>query len=366
MPDQDHRPEPEQDHRPAHEQDHRPARDQDRRSAPERDRWPTPDHDRRPAREQDRRPAPGPRGPGPEQGRSPYGRQTPEPPYGRPRPDQGRPSYASPDLRRGPAPFLPPRPDQHGLAPYNRQVPGPFGPNRPADPRAHLPQPPFPPYIPPPPPQNPSSAASVLWAIAPLLTCGIATPFTMGYAAAKLKSTMLALSSAIYAIGMVTFVLATMSRSGPSGSDDALMLLAFLGSTGSWLGGTIHSLIIRNRVFDRSETPNDHAVAYAQHRRELRQQARDLVERDPALARELRIGRPDLPRQYDDGGLVDVNHASAEVIAGLPGMTAELARRVVEARADVGCFISAEDVSIAVDLPPHLTAELLELTIYLP
>ncbi|MEU8266245.1 helix-hairpin-helix domain-containing protein [Sphaerisporangium sp. NPDC049002] len=205
----------------------------------------------------------------------------------------------------------------------------------------------------------------MFWALAPLLTCGVATPFTLGYAAAKLRSTMIGLSAAIYAIGMLTLVVAVVTD-GPGPSPAWLVLAAMLGSGGSWLGGTIQSLIIRKQVFDRSESPNDHAVAHAQHRRELRQQARDLVERDPALARELRIGRPDLPRQYDDGGLVDMNHAPAEVIASLPGMTTELARRVVEARAGVGGFISAEDVSIAVDLPPQITADLVELTIYLP
>ncbi|MCW2881858.1 MAG: hypothetical protein JWQ95_5958 [Sphaerisporangium sp.] len=174
---------------------------------------------------------------------------------------------------------------------------------------------------------------------------------------------MLGLSAAIYAIGMCVFILSLVDSAG---GREWLPVLGILGSAGSWLGGTIHSLIIRDKVFDRSESPNDHAVAYAQHRRELRQQARELVQRDPALARELRIGRPDLPRQYDDGGLVDINHAPVDVIAGLPGMTTELAERVVEARTNVGSFISAEDVSIAVDLPPQLTAELLELTIYLP
>jgi hypothetical protein len=185
----------------------------------------------------------------------------------------------------------------------------------------------------------------------------------MGYAAAKLRSTMLAVSAAIYAIGICAFMLGV--ASSPTESV-WVPILAVLGSTGSWIGGTIHSLIIRSKVFDRTESPNDYAVAMAQHRRELRQQARELAERDPVLARELRIGRPDLPRQYDDGGLIDVNHAPVAVIAGLPGMTPQLAERVVQARVDVGGFVSAEDVSIALDLPPQLTAELVEMTIYLP
>ncbi|GII64130.1 hypothetical protein Skr01_42150 [Sphaerisporangium krabiense] len=268
----------------------------------------------------------------------------------RPSPEsRPRPPYASP----GAGPYVPPSypPPGPPLAPYTAP-PSPAGPY-------HVPhgaQPPFPP-----PPPKSDTAASIVWALAPILTCGAATPFTIGWAAAKLRSTMLGISAALYGLGMVAFVAAVASD-----GSNSMELLGMLGSGASWIGGFVHSLIIRKRVFTSSETPNDYAIAAAQQRRQLRQQARELAENDPALARELRIGRPDLPRTYDDGGLVDVNHAPAEVIAGLPGMNAQLARRVVEARVEVGGFVSAEDVSIALDLPPRLTADLVELTIYLP
>ena len=38
------------------------------------------------------------------------------------------------------------------------------------------------------------------------------------------------------------------------------------------------------------------------------------------LAQELKIGRPDLPRDYDDGGLVDVNHVPAAILAARLGL----------------------------------------------
>ncbi|MFC6079719.1 ComEA family DNA-binding protein [Sphaerisporangium aureirubrum] len=242
------------------------------------------------------------------------------------------------------------------MAPYDRPGPTPYRPD------PHQP-PPFTPGVPPYQPAPPTSGASVLWALAPLFTCGVASPFTMAYAAARIRSTWLAVSALIYALGLLTFLIGVVADS--PGPDDSVELLAVLGSMVTWLGGTLQSLIVRRRVFERRESPNDQAVAMAQQRRELRQQARELAERDPVLARELRIGRPDLPRQYDDGGLVDVNHAPAEVIASLPGMTGELAQQVVAARQEVGAFVSAEDVSIAVGLPPHLNADLVELTIYL-
>ena len=219
-----------------------------------------------------------------------------------------------------------------------------------------------------PPPQQ-SSAQSFLWALAPLLTCGWATPFTMGYAAARLKSKLLAASALVYGLGLLAFFfgVAVQPDDDLPGLFDAL---AGFGLFGNWAGGTIHSLLIRPKVFGLADggpprTPNEQAVAAAKHRRTLRDQARELADRDPALAWELRIGRPDLPRNYDDGGLVDVNHAPVALIATLPGMTPELAEKVVRTRGVVGSFVSAEDLSATVDLPPNITAELAEYTIYL-
>jgi DNA uptake protein ComE-like DNA-binding protein len=202
-----------------------------------------------------------------------------------------------------------------------------------------------------------------VWALAPLFTCGFATPFTMGYGAYRAKSTALALCAVIYALGLFTFLL------GAAGAEnDFVALLASLGLFGNWAGGTAHSFIVRSRVFGLRKPPqtaNERAIAMAQHRRNLRQEARELAKNDPGLAKELRIGRPDLPRQYDDGGLVDVNHAPAEVIATIPGITPELAQKIVEVRDTVGAFISAEELSATVGLPPHLTSDLAEYTIYL-
>ena len=80
--------------------------------------------------------------------------------------------------------------------------------------------------------------------------------------------------------------------------------------------------------------------------RVLRSQARTLVDHHPAVARELQIGRPDLPRVFDDGGLVDVNAVPESLLATLPGVTADQARRIVACRQVHGEFTSAEDLII--------------------
>jgi hypothetical protein len=65
----------------------------------------------------------------------------------------------------------------------------------------------------------------------------------------------------------------------------------------------------------------DPAVARALAARTRREEARRLAESDPALARELGIGRPDLRRGYNDGGLIHLNTAPAEVFAYVCGMS---------------------------------------------
>jgi hypothetical protein len=110
---------------------------------------------------------------------------------------------------------------------------------------------------------------------------------------------------------------------------------------------------------------NEYAIAMANMRRDLRWQARAHAQ-DIVLARDLRIGRPDLPRHYDDGGLIDMNHAPAEVMTSISGITPDLADHIVQIRSKVFSFSSAEELSVVADLPPHLTPALVEYAIFLP
>ena len=67
---------------------------------------------------------------------------------------------------------------------------------------------------------------------------------------------------------------------------------------------------LRRRVFfgeKPAEPAVDPAVAAVLAARARRDEARELARRDPLLARELHIGRPDLHGAYDDGGLVDLD-----------------------------------------------------------
>jgi hypothetical protein len=85
---------------------------------------------------------------------------------------------------------------------------------------------------------------------------------------------------------------------------------------------------------------------------ERRREAREIARKDPALGRELRIGRPDLAREYDDGGLVDVNHVPGEILQSQLGLSAGETSAVLDARAKLGSFTSPDEVTAYAPLPP--------------
>jgi hypothetical protein len=119
---------------------------------------------------------------------------------------------------------------------------------------------------------------------------------------------------------------------------------------------------VRREIFSRpgwGTLTADPLVDQVKQARARRETARALQADDPAMARELGIGRPDLGRGYDDGGLVDINSASASVIGLVCGLDASLAQEIVDARTRRGgVFYSLGEVLIDVAVPPSAEAEL--------
>ncbi|TDC40539.1 helix-hairpin-helix domain-containing protein, partial [Actinomadura sp. KC345] len=219
---------------------------------------------------------------------------------------------------------------------------------------------------PPPPPPLPvpsqDTARGVLWAFVPFVTLGYGTPFSFFYAAARRGSWGLGVTAAGYGVG--TGAVVTLMGLG----DPVFAVLGTFMAILLWIAGTGHAFAIRSSVFPR-EGPrnrrNQHAIEVAKYRRSLREEARALAAEDPALAHELRIGRPDVPRTYDDGGLVDVNHAPEEILAALPGMTPEMVERIVRRREETGGFVSAEEMAVDADIPPDVLPQMADFTIFL-
>ena len=117
------------------------------------------------------------------------------------------------------------------------------------------------------------------------------------------------------------------------------------------MGCTQQRLMRREVHRTRRRPAPDPAIAAVLAARGRRDQARDIVARDPMMAHELRIGRPDLDRDYDDGGLVDLNAAPASAIARVCELDPLVAQAIVRARETAGGFLDVADVFGVVDVP---------------
>ncbi|MGP4024583.1 helix-hairpin-helix domain-containing protein [Actinomadura sp. 3N407] len=253
-----------------------------------------------------------------------------------------------------------------GAYPPGVHAPGPHPPSSrtygPPGWRPPYPGPPVPPAPPPVPVPSQETARGVLWAFVPFVTLGYGTPFSFFYAAVRRGSWSLGATAAGYGFGTAAVI--TMLQVG----NPFFAVLGTFMAILLWIAGTGHAFAVRSSVFPR-EVPrnrrNQYAIEVAKYRRTLREEARALAAEDPSLARELRIGRPDVPRTYDDGGLVDVNHAPPEIIAALPGMTPEMVERVVRRRDEQGGFMSAEEMAVDADIPPDALPQMADYTIFL-
>ena len=220
---------------------------------------------------------------------------------------------------------------------------------------------------------NPRSAAAetgtILWALLPLLTCGLGAPIAFGVALAKRRSPLTLLGLIVYsALSLVWFLLAgTFGAEAPLWAD----LVAYTALLIVTVGATMHLFMIRPLVWTPQREPSVPVARMSGHEvidraRELRRQARAMAEADPMLAKRLGIGRPDLPRQFDDGGLIDLNHAPLHVLTSLPGVTEAGARQILDRVERLGPFESLGEVLLAIEISPTFEHHLHEYVVFIP
>ncbi|PTA43046.1 BTAD domain-containing putative transcriptional regulator [Micromonospora sp. RP3T] len=133
----------------------------------------------------------------------------------------------------------------------------------------------------------------------------------------------------------------------------------------TWLVSVLHVVLLNGRLLAWLRGLRRYRP-HATGRRQRREHARYLLHHYPSARGELRIGRPDLPRAYDDGGLVDVNSVADGTILGLPGLSPAQARHVVLDRRARGPYASLEELAGRCQLPWSTTEPLREVLLFLP
>ena len=196
------------------------------------------------------------------------------------------------------------------------------------------------------PPRRRPRFGSILWALLPLLTWGLLAPVPFVHAAIRLRTAGMWALAAAYVIAWAVVGPAGILAQNPDPND----AVAGFSQLGLVVAATANAFVLRGRVFPPPGA-GEPAVAAALAARERRERARAITTSDPGLARELRIGRPELPREFDDGGLVDVNHVPAPVLVDRLGLSQEEAGRVVEARERLGRFGSPAELEVYAELP---------------
>lgn len=139
--------------------------------------------------------------------------------------------------------------------------------------------------------------------------------------------------------------------------------LAGVLATFTWIGGGVHAVSISNDAARRIDARNDPVVQAAEARIDLRAEGKHLLATQPAIAREVGVGRPDLPGARDYA-LIDVNHCPVGTLTKLPGITEELAQQIVDGRDQAGGYSSVEDLGMLLNLPPAAVDALRDLTVF--
>lgn len=212
-------------------------------------------------------------------------------------------------------------------------------------------------------PERRSAFVRSLWVGLTLVPFGMTSWAAFVYAGARARSRRWLVWAAVYAVVIgAGWAIALSDPDDPVDTwRDVGVLIVIL----AWPASAAHAFGIRRSFLDQLDSGPDPALEAAERALERRRGALELARADPLRARELGVGRPDLPDAFD-GGLVDLNHAPAAAIAALPRMDAPLARRVVTVREELDGFDSVEDLGSVLGFPARTVERLRERAVCLP
>jgi hypothetical protein len=197
------------------------------------------------------------------------------------------------------------------------------------------------------------------WFLLIVPTVGLLSWAAFGYLGLRLRRRAWAAAGAAY-LGLVVLAFVFLGRSTHSNDWEVASGTALWFAV--WIGSFVHALVIRREALDRLAVDEGPELRRARLQLTVRRAAGEIARQQPTLAVEAGIGR----NQKAFAGLVDVNHASVDEFALLPGFTPELAANVVRVRDHIDGFDSVLDFANLLDLPPSLVDSIRERLICLP
>jgi SARP family transcriptional regulator, regulator of embCAB operon len=187
----------------------------------------------------------------------------------------------------------------------------------------------------------------VVAVLIPLASFGMATWAVIGAYAAVRRS----IRHGLAALGYLALLLGIFQSTYTGTREDLRVLATFFAA----LSGSVYAGLL---AFSRRWGGTDRLIR--------QETARAIFQHSPAIARQLNIGRPDLPAVFDDGGLLDINTVPDWAIATLRGISPADAAGIVRARHAYGVLRSLDHLMTAGHFSRATLAALRENAVFFP
>ncbi len=204
---------------------------------------------------------------------------------------------------------------------------------------------------------GPSGRVRARWAYWSLVPLGLGA-WAPIYAGVRGRNALWALLGVLCTLATIAGWILAVHSNGKSGAGGLLLIAG-------WVGAVAASFMIRPAYVRELTSPFEAAQLSARERLAERRRGQELARTRPELAREIGVGRPDLPGARP-AGVVDVNNAPASALTTLPDVDDALATRIVEVRSEVRGFSSLEDLGTVLDLDPDVVESLRDRVVFLP
>lgn len=186
------------------------------------------------------------------------------------------------------------------------------------------------------------------WILLTVVPFGYTTWAAFLYVGIAYRRAAWLIASASYA---AVFVASLVLLEAHHGEHSGIRAFAGFLALAVWIGGFAHAMAIRRHVSEPRWATGNPALDAATERLAERRAAQELALRDPALARELGVGRPDIAGAHPRG-VVDINNVGADAIVYTAAVSREVADHIIAARDRVGCFSSVDDIGSVAGLHP--------------